>query len=479
MRIFLNKLTTLILILLAVAMLSLWTAFLYLQFDRKKAEVKSLDKDFWAFTGGESTPLELSENDFLVPVEAVSLVLSGNGYTSMCNKTLTDALYTDLSPLINEIFSDSYICESSDESEWCTAFNSNDSVFIEYFAPIPYTVLHELLQDSDVAYDTTICNIQKILIFSDKSNTPMAITTDGDGRYHSFKRKSDDSTTFLYDFNSNNLATYTVNKGFIPFEFNKGKYANAVYEHKLLDSDIVLDAIEITTPLQSTLNSIQNSESTSYLEFIQDNTLSELLNTFDINPQVVGYYFDTNVGLIFVGESMRLTVSPQGNVVYSLTNKSNITVSTSSLLKTVGRKFSSSELLLASMEFLKKLPEGFMGGDADIILKNISYDEKTMEFTFTYVYTYSGVQILKSSKEAAIKLVFGNNGLVRASLTPLNAKKADSKITSDTDDGTAIDAGISSKAALIMAENNTASITPLYNFTAFPQTTSAIWGGKK
>ena len=149
MRRFFETLKTLIAIFLGISMLALWTSYIYLQFDRENDDTVELDRNFWIFTDTTRAPSETTADERFFTPKAVSLVLSGNGYTSAFNSELAKTLYTNFKPLLREVFSSTYVCAKATESEWEKALEADDLVLIEYPSSLPYTTIAYFLQKAD------------------------------------------------------------------------------------------------------------------------------------------------------------------------------------------------------------------------------------------------------------------------------------------------------------------------------------------
>lgn len=483
MRKLIETLKTLLAIILGISMLTLWTSYIYLQFDRSGDDTAELDRSFWIFNDTTRAPSEITADDSFFTPTAVSLVLSGKGYTSAFNTELTQTLYASCKPLLLEIFSSPYICKKADAESWEKALEAQDSIFIEYASPVPYTTIAYFLQKDDSFCQGEICYIEKMLLFSDSANAPSALSVDGEGNVYSYSLSENESPSLIYDFNSNNLAAYTVNKGFTPFEFNKKannpkSLENLDAEYKLLLSAPNLPAVKAENPLQSTLDAAFGEDENSYFELVEEQELSGILDAFDINPNIVGYYSDTNLGLIFVGEDMRLVITPTGRVTYTLIDKDAIAITTASLLNTAKTDFTSDELLTAATSFLAKLPKHVLGGDAVPILENISYSSDTQEMQFTFGYYYSLANVISTTREKAVVMTFNQEGLVKAVLKPMNITKADD---GETFDENYIKTDIIPSVVAQMTDETPITLEPIYTFNAYGETITPLWamGEKK
>ena len=483
MKRLIELLKTLIAVCLGISMLALWTSYIYIQFDRSGENTAELDRSFWIFNDTARTPSEITADDSFFTPTSVSIILSGKGYTSAYNTELTQTLYTNAKPLLLEIFSSPYICTKSDKSDWEKALEAEDAIFIEYASPIPYTTIAYFLQKSDEFCEGDLCYVKKLLLFSDSANAPSALSIDGDGNVYSFSWNENEAPSLIYDFNSNNLAAYTVNEGFIPFEFNKKSdeeksFKNLDAEYKLLLSAPNLPPIKVENPLQSTLNAAFGETENSYFELVEKQELSVILDAFDINPNIVGYYSDTNLGLIFVGEDMRLVISPTGTVTYTLINKEAVSITTASLLNTAKTDFTSDEILAAATSFLAKLPKHVLGGDATPILENISYSSSNSEMQFTFGYYYELAGVVSDLKDKAAVMTFNENGLVKVTLKSMS-------ITEEVEGGVYeedyMKTDIIPSVVAQMADEKAGTLEPIYTFKAYGETIIPLWatGGKR
>lgn len=473
-----ETLKSLLVTFLVVSMLVLWTAYIYIRFDRADTDVAELENDFWIYSDTAAAHIETVADDSFFSPLCVTLMLSGEGYTSAFDYTLTDVLYKEYEALLNEIFSSAYHCTEATEEDWQRAL-SLDGVMIEYTGELPYTAIAEFWQ-KDSGYCTgDVCLIERLILFSDSSNALRAISSDSKGGFFSFSLSDGNTPSLIYDFNSNNIAAYTVNEGLIPFEFNL-KNGNKAYtalpaEYKLLSVAPRLPDLEANTPLQDTLNSVVNEAETPYLELIADETLSAVLDAFDINPNVTGYYSDADSGLNFVGENMRLAVTPDGTVSYFIADGSLPHITCSSLLDTARTDFTSSEILTAATVFLARLPKKIIGGDAQLLLNNVSYSAKDGRFTFTFGYFYRLSRLQVLGRASAVSLTFNSDGLISARLLPLTVSVSERSAEIRPD---RLTTDILPETALKIAAPLSAP-EPVYLIEGFNGITAPFWGSKE
>lgn len=469
-----------VLVFLALLMLVLWTAYIYLQFDRKDDKLVSLNSDFWAYTNLEKAPTELSPDSTFFAPSSVSIVLSSRGYTSAYDTKLTEVLYGNCTQLLNEVFSSTYFCRKAPYSAWEEALLQENSILIEYPAQMPYTTVLQFVDGDNNRCGGEICYIQKLILFSRSSNALCAVSCDSDGNVHTFDWNSNDSPSFIYDFNSNNLAAYTVNEGFIPFSFNLGsdskkQFSSLPSDYKLLETAPSLPTVSVTTPLQGTLDTAFSDEDSSYLELVEDDALESVLDAFEINPNIVGYYSDPDSGLIFVGENMHFSISTNGNISYSLIDDSTPAITASSLLNAAGTSFSHSDLLTAATVFINKLYPHILGGEAVPTLKGMSYSSQSGEYRFVFGYTYRGADLVIEDKNA-VTLTFNSSGLVDASLVPMTLSVYDGETPENTE---VLTTDILPSVAARLTEGG--NIKPIYLFEDYNDTITPFWaaGGER
>lgn len=482
MRRTVENLKSFLLIVLGVSMLMLWTGYIYIQFDPAEAKASRLDGSFWIFTDDSQHYETVTDEKYFRPI-SVSLVLSGKGYTSSFAPELTNILYNDCIPLITEVLSSEYVCEGSTREQWDKALSGSDFILVEYASQLAYSYVAEFLHVEGELCSGEQCYTEKLLLYNDSRNTLTALSVDSSGNVFSFTRNSSDAPSIIYDFNSNNLAAYTVNKGFIPFSFNKSASGvKAVEElpseYKLLHTAPSLPSVSVSTPLQIVIDGLFESESTTYFDLIGDDALSKILRAFEINPNIVGYYSDKNSGLYFVGEEMHLVVSPDGRVIYSVTDKSRPVLTVPSLLDTTRADFTSDEILTAATVFMSRLPSEVLGGDSVPMLKNVSYSSVEREITFTFSYYYMLTELTQGNGSSAINLTFNENGLLKADFVPVSVTAAEGD--------TSVEKGLLTTDivpfyATKLAPSGFTSLRPIYTFNEFGETVTPYWavGGYK
>ncbi len=483
MRKFIEAVKSILLIFLAFAMLALWTGYVYIQFDKNDNVEASLDKDFWVFSQTEHAHFETAPDSSFFTPRSISLILSGNGYTSAYSTQLTSILYNDCTTLLKEIFSSPYVCERATLSEWEKALDKKDAILIEFSAQLPYTVVANFLEQNGNFCEGELCYIEKILLYSDSADTPCAISIDSTQNVHTFTWHGVDSPSFVYDFNSNNLAAYTVNEGFIPFEFNKKSdgsktVENLPSEYKLLSSPPSLPAISVTSPIYDTLATVFEGGNITYLELVNETALASIFEIFEINPHIVGYYSDPDSGLTFVGEDMRLEIEKSGTVQYTVIDKSSVPITAESLLNTARKSFDTYELLAAATSFISRIPDSISGGEASLNLYNIGYSSESDEMSFSFVYQYRTSDVVYAQKKQSVVLVFNSKGLVRAQLTPMNVSlfEGNAQISDEL-----IATDIVPALAARMSDGSSPVLEPVYSFEKYGETVVPFWatGGQK
>lgn len=470
---------SIILVLLALSILLLWTQYISLQFDKTgDAATPTLDNDFWIFTDGTHAPLDTAlDSAYLSPV-AVSILISGNGYTSAFNEELTHALYQNYIPLMNEVFSAYYKCESTTFDAWQKALDSPDSVLIEYPSALPYTTISLFSGKDDNFCTGEICFVEKLLLFSDETNKLTAISVDNLGNVYSFTQEDEEHQSIIYDFNSNNLAAYTINKGLIPFDFN-GKtenIKNIPYEYKLLKDSPKLQKISGENPFSSITENVFSTPEVPYLELVSEENLAFLLDAFEVNPNIVRYYSDTVNGMVFVGTEMHLVLSPEGEVEYSVTDEdTNVPITSASILNTERINFTTDEILTAATSFLSKFPREILGGDARLFLKNISYSSDTEEFTYSFGYYYSLAEITGKKLGDDIVLVFNSRGLIEATIRPITFTPTDDASNTSS----SLSSSILPSFAASIADGDSVVLSPVYEFKALGDAIEPVWATSK
>ncbi|MBE6701659.1 MAG: hypothetical protein E7582_07230 [Ruminococcaceae bacterium] len=474
---------TLIIVVLSLSMLYLWISYIDLQFDQSQRDTHeaTIDRNFWIFTD-ETRSLSdvVADEEYFLP-SSVSLVLSGKGYTSAYNEELTSTLYSSYSPLITEIFSSAYICKKENLNVWEKALLSEDAILIEYCAPLPYSTIALFSGRKDNYCLGQMCFVKALLLFSDDSNNLTALSLDSDSNVFSYKWENEDTHGMIYDFNSNNLAAYTVNKGFIDFDFNQNSSKTRTSkklpsEYKMLTSVPKLDTIKVENPLTDLLNNVFASEDDTYLTLLKEEKIAELIDIFEINPNVMGYYSDSESGIFMVGHDISLIVSPQGTVEYSATDASTLPITVSELLGTARTDFTSDEILAAATAFINEFPDGFITNGAKLILKGTRYSPEKDEMMFDFGYYYQLCEIVGQNLNCGVSLTFNSKGLVKAVITPISAEK-----TSDNNSSSIEHLGVSitpSVAIKLIDEEKVDDLAPVYFVSDYKTSVLPAWAAK-
>ncbi len=470
-----KKLTTVLLFLLVFSMLTLWICYISLRFDAEVLEEPILERDFWIFSEqSEESTKTVADGYFFSPL-SVSLIFSSNAYTSAYNSHLTHILYESVEVLLNEVLSDSYTCSTADENLWENALKKEDAVFVEYPSSLPYTVMALFLNKTDSLIEGEVCNIKSIIFFNDEFSNLTALSKDEDGKIYSYTYSSSDAPSLIYDFNSNNLAAYTVNKGFIPFEFNINKKENMPPEFKLLSSSPLLSSLSLEFPLKEKVQKALEEENKNALEIAAQKEFSNIFDAFEINPHIVGYYSNSVSGMFFIGQDTVLEISPTGRVRYSLTATDYTPITVSSLLNSEKTDFTSSQLITAATVFLSRFDNNLVGKEASVLLDSMSYSPLSDTFTFNFSYYYELSELLFKGEKAGATLIFNKSGLISADIFTLSITESEEKLSNNTD---YLDMSLTPSIVLGMLSSD-GDFAPVYNFTENSTLLSPFWMEKK
>ncbi len=459
-----KKIATLIIFILAFVMLALWINYISLRFDVEQ-DTPKLDSEYWIFSGTTDANVDVVADEYFFSPLSVSLVLSGEGHTSAYNPELTNILYENHKPLIREVLSSSYVCTTANTTLWNDALKGENFVMIDYPTSFPYTVIALFCEKNDNFPEGEVTRIKSLLLFSDERGNLTALSKDGDGKVFSYTLKDPSSPNIVYDFNSNNLAAYTVNKGFTDFVFNfklkdGQKNENLPPEYKLLSFSPSLEAVTAKFTLDDIPLKLSSYQSTQPLDFDTDAVLASLFDVFEINPNIVGYYSDPVSGSFFVGQEMTLFIDTDGAVEYSATEKDNAPVTVASLLNSERNSFSTNELITAATAFLGKLPTSLIGDGALPILDGISYSKLKGETTLRFSYYYKLSEVLKSGEKAGFTLTFSDSALIKATFLPLIFTPSDN-VTNSTE---YIDMSLTPDVVSQILNSN-GDFAPVYNIT--------------
>lgn len=459
-----KKIATFIIFILAFVMLTLWTQYISLRFDVEK-DAPKLDSEYWVFTGTTDANVDVVADEYFFSPLSVSLILDGEGHTSAYNPELTAVLYKNHVPLIKEVLSSSYVCSPADISLWNNALKAKDSIMIEYPAAFPYTVISLFCEKHDSFPEGNITKIKSLLLFSDEKGNLSALSKDDDEKVFSYTLKDPSSPSIVYDFNSNNLAAYTVNKGFTDFIFNfnlkdSQKNEKLPSEYKLLSSSPKLKGVKSELPLKDITSTISMQENTRISDFDANAALSALFDVFEINPNIIGYYSDPVSGSFFVGQEMTLSIDVSGAVEYSATEKSNAPVTVASLLNSERNSFTTNELITAATAFLGKLPTSLIGEGAIPLLDGVHYSKENGETTLRFSYYYSLAEVLQNGEKEGFTLTFSSNALINAEFTPLILTEEAFELSENE----YLDMSLTPDVALKML-NNDGEFAPVYNIT--------------
>lgn len=464
---------TVIIAFLVFFMLFLWAKNMQLYFPRTNSENSAvLDSEFWIFNESTEAHTEIMADSSYFSPTSITLVSNGKSYTSATNEKLTSILWDNYKSLVKEVFSSSYVCSLASVAELENALAYDDFILIDFPSDLPYITVCALENKTSGFAEGELCSVKTLLLYSDADNTVSAVSTDRNGNVYSF---SPQDSSLIYDFNSNNLTAYTVNKGFLSSTIainEKNETASILpVHHVILTEAPSLSQLEIANPISELFDS-EYSDNITNLALISNPTIISLLEAFNINPSTAGVYTDAAARLIFINSDARLVIDRNGSLDYAVSRESDAQILTSALLESERSQFSSFEQITAATRFLNLFKGTFIGNDARLLLSSINYNSGKTEYVFKYHKNLC--EISSESFDPAVQLVFDGAGLVEARIVPLIVKEshtiqsADNLLTTDIPETT----------ALVLSSINQESFQdfrPIYFCTTNDTTAIPVW----
>ncbi len=472
-----ESLKTLIIALLVFSMLFLWGKNMQLRFptdDRAPDSSPTLGADFWIFTDSTTPHSEITVDKSYFSPLSVTLITDGVARTSATNGELTSRLWNGIDELVLEVFSGSYECSASTFDEWNTVLGKTDFILVDFPSSIPYMTICALENKTSGFSSGELCSIKTLALYPDENNVLSALSIDSENKVHAFRPTKEESA-MIYDFNSNNLTAYTVNKGFISSILAKnGGYSNLPPHHTVLTSAPTLPAISLYNPISALFYEASYTDGVTNSSLMSNPTVTGLLGIFEINPATVGVYTDASARLVFINSDTRLVIDPKGVIEYAISRDSTPQILTSTLLESDRTQFSSFEQVNATTHFLNLLKGVFIGSETDLILDTISHKNGKTEYTFSYFHELCRISYAHS--DVCVKLVFDSLGLVEASITPLSVSTSE-KVTNLPH---SVVAGIPESIAIALTSTDKDGLPiddfrPVYICEAYNTPTMPVW----
>jgi len=477
MRRFSESVKTVVIVALIVSMLILWTENMKLRFAENTASATSLehlDSSFWIFTDSTNEHTEVvADPSYLSPL-SVTIVADSTAYSSSANFALTSALWNNTLPLIKEVFSDSYVATLSNEEKWEKELKNENSIIIEFPSSIPYRTLCAFENKTSSFPSGDIFSVRELILYSNDNNTVTSLCRDGDGCVYSLEYSADSTSPLIYDFNSNNLTAYTVNKDLIESTLAANTSITSLpSHHAIMNGTPTLSAISVKNTISSLFDAVYSSDNVTNFALISDPTVISLLESFNINPSTVGVYTDASGRLIFINASSRLALDRKGNVEYSVSRDAKAQILTSALLESERTNFSSFEQAAAATEFLKLFKGHFIGEDTRLLLETVSHESGKTEYVFGYYH-----ELCKVTGDTAlpeVRLTFDKNGLTEASITPLVISVCDAP---EEKNDLFLDSSVSERVAATLITSDAsqeASTRLVYRYEDYNTPTLPVW----
>ncbi len=477
MKRLLEKIKTAVIAILVFLMLILWTQNMKLRFAENTVSATSLqhlDSNFWIFTDSTNAHTEtIADSSYISPV-SITLVADSKAYSSTANCALTTRLWDNTLPLVKEVLSSSYVSALSSNEKWENELKKENFILVEFPESIPYMTLCAFENKTSSFPSGDIFSVKELLLYPSKNSTVTALCNDGNGQVYSLEYSENSSSPFIYDFNSNNLTAYTVNKDLVPSTLAVNYEESSLSpHHAILNAPPSLKQITVKNSISALFDAVYSSQNVTNFALISDPTIISLLENFNINPSTVGVYTDAYGRLIFINANTRLALDRKGNVEYSVSRDAEAQILTSSLLESERTLFSSFEQVAAVTEFLNLFRGIFIGADTELLLESVSHSQGKTEYVFGYYYNLC--KVTNGSRPPEVKLVFDSKGLTEASITPLiitEVKEA------EQNENTELLNGISENIILSLIENKSQflhSVMPIYEYADYNTPTAPVW----
>ncbi len=471
---FIESAKTVIIAILIFTMLFLWTKNMQLHFPKNNSRdnVVFLESDFWIFTDSTNAHSEtVADAEYFSPI-GITLVANSIPYSSHTNKELTRVLWQNELSLVKEVFSSSYTCKKDTLETWENALFSESLILIDFADALPYTTICEFDNKTSNFANGELCTVKNLILFPDKNDVVSALVLNDKNEVFSFTSNLDPASSLIYDFNSNNLTAYTVNKGLVETSFNLSKTQNVPAHHKILKTPLALPNIKVENTITSLFDKFYSSERVNNLTIVSDEAITELLTIFEINPSTVGVYTDANSKLIFINSNTRLAIGSKGTIEYAVSTQSDVQISISSLLESERTQFSSFEYLASATKFLNMFKGSFIGDNTDIMLEKIEYENGNTTFYFSYYKNLCKVSTPDNLDH--IKLVFNSSGLIKADIIPLVISETQDPPTQNPN---VIKADIAESLALSLAKSDIPfdDFRPVYVYAQNNSCVEPIW----
>lgn len=471
-----EKAKSTLIIFLVLLMLYLWAKNMQLRFSSEDDDTQILDSNLWIFTEKTNSHTQYTANDEYFSPLSVTLVADGSAYTTETNEKLTEKIWENIKFLAKEVFSDTYVCSKATAEKWESALKESDYILVEFTEALPYLTICAFDNRPDEFCSGELCTVKKLLLFSEDANTVSALAKDGEENYFYFSAATSPSAAMIYDFNSNNITAYTVNKDFFDAQINTDQKISSLLPNDcvLTDEPARLNSVSVHNTVINLLRDIQLVQGRNAYSPVSDSELTKLLEKFDINPSTVGVYTDAEATLVFVNSNSRLTVSQNGVVEYALSQGTEAQITLSNLLESERTQFSSFEQVAAATAFLDKFKEDFIGEDTRLLLCGIRREGNQTVYTFGY---YENLcRIVGENENYEISLTFDDRGLTAVSMVLIETEYADS---SEEYADTLIKSDISKLLAVSLLKGDSFSDTKdfllVYTVKDYGLPTSASW----
>lgn len=398
-----NFIIVLLLLSAAFLTLRLWSLSYGGQYVRTDQAFQNLLSYLTGSTGQQAETSELSFQSLLKPQD---IILYNNTETScFYSGTNTADAYEQLAPYLTDSFSSPHYVAKT-ELTWSEVLQSS-GVLIDYGTAITYQFF-SLLADAPDFGSYGALSLRHVYL-SLESNAVQAYFEDcTTGTIYRARSSNpilaESFSGMLRDFLTTPNAWYST---MLFADFSESKQAEGLSSLAL--SPLTKCSFSPVAGVVTAENPLYNTETKSF----NAQPLHNILLAFGFNPSTLNQYPEADGTTVYVENFSTVRIGTSGKLEYSVSSTDK-GLPVSSILAS-GNVQTAADMIAAACTLLDGFEDSVTGGNAQLLLRSISFDRESKSYQIDFDYSINGIRI-ETEDDYAARLSFRDGYLTQAEL---------------------------------------------------------------
>lgn len=360
----------------------------------------------WIFSGSSNrSSYDESSSPYVFPT-SITFRYNMTTYSVDKQKSTLINVYNDIVQYVCEFLGPQYNAVPISYNEYIKVLKNNNFALLSYDSPLSAYMLRLYCdRDANSFYSGIPCNISKLLLTEDINGRLIAYTSGSDGEVMKFTPHSD-AQAAAYPINSAVISAYNNSKMLSPsiMSFESEFFSSpqiSIAPDIAFQNNLQFYEAGISNPL-TFIGGLTSGDS-----LIKNDKILSILKSFKMNTGLVKHYTEQNV-IFFVESSASLALSADGYMTY---NDEGGGIPLSKILEKTAENFSVSDKLSAATALIGEFGNDTIGGNGEVMLSAIRYDNEKGIIKFEFSYCFDSVPFHGLDK---IELEISENSVIRA-----------------------------------------------------------------